>query len=71
MKLEITRMGEEASVWQEFCDFEPCLKTNFGTSVNAFPNFLTKMSGKKPSLRTNGIDRLLVNARLTKKACHG
>ncbi|GBO05134.1 hypothetical protein AVEN_169618-1 [Araneus ventricosus] len=24
---------------EEFCDFEPCLKTNFGTSVNTLPNF--------------------------------
>ncbi|GBM91027.1 hypothetical protein AVEN_198496-1 [Araneus ventricosus] len=29
-------------VWvAEFCDFEPCLKTNFGTSVNALRNFYT------------------------------
>ncbi|GBM48397.1 hypothetical protein AVEN_1125-1 [Araneus ventricosus] len=33
------RVGEEESGWQEFCDFEPCLKTNFGTSVNALPKF--------------------------------
>ncbi|GBN68357.1 hypothetical protein AVEN_139874-1 [Araneus ventricosus] len=25
--------------WVDFCDFEPCLKTNFGTSVNALPYF--------------------------------
>ncbi|GBN41413.1 hypothetical protein AVEN_117089-1 [Araneus ventricosus] len=42
------REGRE-SMWQEFCDFESCLKTNFGTSVNALPNFLTKMDGKKQS----------------------
>ncbi|GBN44444.1 hypothetical protein AVEN_203315-1 [Araneus ventricosus] len=29
MKLEIPRVGEEESGWQEFCDFELCLKTNF------------------------------------------
>ncbi|GBM13315.1 hypothetical protein AVEN_226296-1 [Araneus ventricosus] len=39
--------GEEESGWQEFCDFEPCLKTNFGTSVNALLNFWTKMGGGK------------------------
>ncbi|GBN74030.1 hypothetical protein AVEN_18813-1 [Araneus ventricosus] len=44
MKLEIPRMGEE-----EFCDFEPCLKTYFGTSVNDLPNFSTKMSGIQTS----------------------
>ncbi|GBM90074.1 hypothetical protein AVEN_162418-1 [Araneus ventricosus] len=26
MKLEIHRVGEEESGWEEFCDFEPCLK---------------------------------------------
>ncbi|GBM22927.1 hypothetical protein AVEN_136349-1 [Araneus ventricosus] len=31
-------------------DFEPCLKTNFGTSVNALPNFSTKMGGGKTVL---------------------
>ncbi|GBN08510.1 hypothetical protein AVEN_111938-1 [Araneus ventricosus] len=31
------------------CDFEPCLKTNFGTSVNDLPNFSTKMSGIQTS----------------------
>ncbi|GBN59719.1 hypothetical protein AVEN_253236-1 [Araneus ventricosus] len=41
------RVGEEESGWQEFCDFEPCLKTNFGTSVNALPNFSTKTGGEK------------------------
>ncbi|GBM28415.1 hypothetical protein AVEN_262170-1 [Araneus ventricosus] len=46
IKLEIPRVGEEESKWQEFCDFEPYLKTNFGTSMNALPNFLTKMGGK-------------------------
>ncbi|GBM12098.1 hypothetical protein AVEN_19078-1, partial [Araneus ventricosus] len=33
--------------WEEFCDFEPCLKTNFGTSVNDVPNLSTLMGGKK------------------------
>ncbi|GBL92822.1 hypothetical protein AVEN_144931-1, partial [Araneus ventricosus] len=33
--------------WQEICDLEPCLKTDFGTSVNALPNFSTKMGGEK------------------------
>ncbi|GBL80556.1 hypothetical protein AVEN_225250-1 [Araneus ventricosus] len=28
---------------------EPCLKTNFGTSVNVLPNFLTKISGIQTS----------------------
>ncbi|GBO41349.1 hypothetical protein AVEN_137362-1 [Araneus ventricosus] len=42
------RVGEEESGWQEFCDFEPCLKTNFG----------------KTSFRTNGIANLLVNSQL-------
>ncbi|GBM27793.1 hypothetical protein AVEN_254942-1 [Araneus ventricosus] len=35
--------------WEEFCHFEPCLKTNFGTSVNVLPNFSTKMSGIQTS----------------------
>ncbi|GBM66285.1 hypothetical protein AVEN_239544-1 [Araneus ventricosus] len=47
MKLEIPRVGEEESGWQEVCDSQPCLKTNIGTSVNALPNFSTKMGGKK------------------------
>ncbi|GBM39456.1 hypothetical protein AVEN_142394-1 [Araneus ventricosus] len=64
MKLEIPCAGEEESGSQEFCDFEPCLKTNFGTSVNALPNFSTKMGEKKSSLRKNDIANLLVNARL-------
>ncbi|GBN53252.1 hypothetical protein AVEN_16523-1 [Araneus ventricosus] len=42
--------GGRGAGWQEICDFEPCLKTNFGTSVNALPNFSTKMGGKKPVL---------------------
>ncbi|GBN97405.1 hypothetical protein AVEN_219433-1 [Araneus ventricosus] len=64
MKLEITRVWEEESGWQEFCDFELRLKRNFGTFVNALPNFLTKMSGKKSNFRTSGIlvTSLLVNA---------
>ncbi|GBL91624.1 hypothetical protein AVEN_23673-1 [Araneus ventricosus] len=36
--------------WVEFCDFEPCLKTNFRTYVNALPNFSIKIGGKKPFL---------------------
>ncbi|GBO25482.1 hypothetical protein AVEN_147032-1 [Araneus ventricosus] len=36
------RLGKEECGWEEFCDFEPCLKTNFGTSVNVLPNFSTK-----------------------------
>ncbi|GBM43095.1 hypothetical protein AVEN_188048-1 [Araneus ventricosus] len=27
--------GGRGDGWEKFCDFEPCLKTNFGTSVNA------------------------------------
>ncbi|GBL84972.1 hypothetical protein AVEN_42225-1 [Araneus ventricosus] len=46
--------GEEECGWQEFCDFELCLKISFGTSVNAFPNFSTIMGGKKYVLRKNG-----------------
>ncbi|GBM33427.1 hypothetical protein AVEN_55762-1 [Araneus ventricosus] len=49
MKLETPRMGEEKFGWEEFCDFEPCLKTNFGASVNVLPNFSTKMSGIQTS----------------------
>ncbi|GBL91336.1 hypothetical protein AVEN_203488-1 [Araneus ventricosus] len=36
MKFEISCVGEEEFWWQEFYDFEPCLRTNFGISVNAF-----------------------------------
>ncbi|GBL83042.1 hypothetical protein AVEN_165275-1 [Araneus ventricosus] len=36
--------------WIEFCDFEPCPKINFGTYVNALPNFSIKMGGKKQVL---------------------
>ncbi|GBM28797.1 hypothetical protein AVEN_130505-1 [Araneus ventricosus] len=53
--------GRRATWWQEFCNFELCLKTNFGTSVNALPNFFTKMGGEKNSLRANGIASLVVN----------
>ncbi|GBO01538.1 hypothetical protein AVEN_132139-1 [Araneus ventricosus] len=59
MKLDIPRVGERR---QEFCDFEPCLRTNSGTSANALPTFSTKMGGGKTSLRTTGIASLLVNA---------
>ncbi|GBM74481.1 hypothetical protein AVEN_51145-1 [Araneus ventricosus] len=38
---------EGESGWQEFCHFESCLKTNFGTSVNTVPNFAPKMGGEK------------------------
>ncbi|GBN21263.1 hypothetical protein AVEN_33653-1 [Araneus ventricosus] len=55
MKLEIVRVGEEECGWEEFCDFEPCLETNFGTSANALPNFSTKMSGIKTVGGTNGL----------------
>ncbi|GBM69628.1 hypothetical protein AVEN_151305-1 [Araneus ventricosus] len=41
--------GGEDSGWQEFCDFEPCLKTNFETCVNDLPKFSTKMGGKNQS----------------------
>ncbi|GBO33600.1 hypothetical protein AVEN_175653-1 [Araneus ventricosus] len=43
---------------EEFSFFEPCLKTEFGTSVNALPNDSTKMGGGKKGLRTNDIDSL-------------
>ncbi|GBM88345.1 hypothetical protein AVEN_17677-1 [Araneus ventricosus] len=49
MKLEIPPCGGRGVGWQEFYDFENCLKTNFGTSVNALPNFSTKMGGKNQS----------------------
>ncbi|GBM05924.1 hypothetical protein AVEN_135285-1 [Araneus ventricosus] len=42
--------GGRGSGWQEFCDFEPCLKTNFGTSVYALPNFSTEIVGGKTDL---------------------
>ncbi|GBM27297.1 hypothetical protein AVEN_264218-1 [Araneus ventricosus] len=64
MKLEIPRVGEEESGWQEFCDFEFCVQTNFGTFVNALSNFSAKMGGKTTSLRINGIPSLQVNAQL-------
>ncbi|GBM81017.1 hypothetical protein AVEN_138287-1 [Araneus ventricosus] len=32
---------EEGLEWVEFCDFESCLKTNFGASVNDVPHFST------------------------------
>ncbi|GBN66831.1 hypothetical protein AVEN_270237-1 [Araneus ventricosus] len=41
--------GGEEYGWVDFCDFEPCHKTNFGTSMNALPNFSTKMAGNKTS----------------------
>ncbi|GBN70007.1 hypothetical protein AVEN_158782-1, partial [Araneus ventricosus] len=40
----------------EFCDFEPCLKTNFGASVNDVPHFSTWMEEKKTSLGRNGME---------------
>ncbi|GBN61498.1 hypothetical protein AVEN_232442-1 [Araneus ventricosus] len=39
--------GEGGEV--EFCSFEPCLKTNFGTSVNTLPYFRLKWVGKNRS----------------------
>ncbi|GBM01076.1 hypothetical protein AVEN_121727-1 [Araneus ventricosus] len=45
--------GGWVSEWVEFCDFEPCLKTNFGASVNDVPHF--SMDGKK-GLGTNGME---------------
>ncbi|GBM77861.1 hypothetical protein AVEN_24613-1 [Araneus ventricosus] len=41
--------GGRSKGWEEFCDFEPCLKTNFGSSVNDLPNFSTKISGMQTS----------------------
>ncbi|GBM53580.1 hypothetical protein AVEN_205702-1, partial [Araneus ventricosus] len=64
MKLENSRVGVEEGGYVEFCDLEPCLKTNFGKSVNALPYFSTKMGGTKSGLVTNGIASLLVNAQL-------
>ncbi|GBN80060.1 hypothetical protein AVEN_112073-1 [Araneus ventricosus] len=52
MKLEIPRVE---CGWEEFCELEPCLKTNFGTSMNALPNFSTKMSG----IQTSCLDKWL------------
>ncbi|GBN72172.1 hypothetical protein AVEN_55888-1 [Araneus ventricosus] len=49
MELEIPRFGEEECGWKEFYDFESCLKTNFGTSVNVLPNFSTKKGGIQTS----------------------
>ncbi|GBN61402.1 hypothetical protein AVEN_173807-1 [Araneus ventricosus] len=43
------RVGEEESRREEFCHFEPRLKTNFGTSTNVSLNFSTKMSGIQTS----------------------
>ncbi|GBO00050.1 hypothetical protein AVEN_105397-1 [Araneus ventricosus] len=45
MELLCIHTGAEKCVWEEFCDFGPCLKTNFGTTVNALSNFSTKMGG--------------------------
>ncbi|GBN90694.1 hypothetical protein AVEN_136421-1, partial [Araneus ventricosus] len=36
---EVWVVYEKEYGWQKFGDFEPCLKANFGTSVNALPNF--------------------------------
>ncbi|GBN80015.1 hypothetical protein AVEN_219878-1 [Araneus ventricosus] len=55
MKLEIPRWVRRSEGWEEFFDFELCLKANFGTSVNTLPNFSTKMGGGKTGLMTNGI----------------
>ncbi|GBO38992.1 hypothetical protein AVEN_103922-1 [Araneus ventricosus] len=67
MKLKISRVGEGESGWVEFCDFEPCLKTNFGTSVKALPYFRIKWV-EKTGLGTNGIPSLLVNSQLNRKS---
>ncbi|GBN74628.1 hypothetical protein AVEN_41540-1 [Araneus ventricosus] len=56
--------GGEEGGQVEFCDFEPCLKTNFGTSVNALPYFSNKMGEENTGLMTNGIASLLLNAQL-------
>ncbi|GBN90907.1 hypothetical protein AVEN_28434-1 [Araneus ventricosus] len=55
MKLEIPRVGEEECGWEELCDFEPCLKRNFGTSLNVLPNLLTKMSGIQASCQVKWV----------------
>ncbi|GBM00869.1 hypothetical protein AVEN_257375-1 [Araneus ventricosus] len=49
------RVGRRSKRWEEFCDSKPCLKTKIGTSVNALPNFSTKMDGKKTGLKTDVI----------------
>ncbi|GBN82081.1 hypothetical protein AVEN_86900-1 [Araneus ventricosus] len=36
VKSEIRRVGRRSKGWKEFCDFEPCLESNFGTSVKSF-----------------------------------
>ncbi|GBM38253.1 hypothetical protein AVEN_47346-1 [Araneus ventricosus] len=56
--------GGRGESGEKNCATEPSLKTNFGTSVNALPNFSTKMGGKKNGLRTTGLSSLLVNAQL-------
>ncbi|GBN47568.1 hypothetical protein AVEN_160757-1 [Araneus ventricosus] len=47
---------DKRKVCVEFCDFEPCLKTNFGASVSYVPHFSAWMDGEKASLWTNGIE---------------
>ncbi|GBN07167.1 hypothetical protein AVEN_196694-1 [Araneus ventricosus] len=49
-RVEARNESRNPSCGEEFCDFEPCLKTNSGTSVNDLPNFSTKMSGIQTSL---------------------
>ncbi|GBM62478.1 hypothetical protein AVEN_171486-1 [Araneus ventricosus] len=61
MKLEFSRVGGRGAWVGKFCDFEPCLKINFGI---ALPNCSTKMGGGENSLRTNATASLLVNAQI-------
>ncbi|GBM12667.1 hypothetical protein AVEN_46153-1 [Araneus ventricosus] len=48
--LGMRRVGEEEGGYVEFCNFEPCLKTNFGTSMNSLPYFSNKIDGEKTVL---------------------
>ncbi|GBM14966.1 hypothetical protein AVEN_116608-1 [Araneus ventricosus] len=41
--------GGEQCGWEDFCNFKPCLKTSFRTSVNDMPTFSTKMNGIQTS----------------------
>ncbi|GBM18334.1 hypothetical protein AVEN_127791-1 [Araneus ventricosus] len=63
MKLE-ARNETRNLLCGEFCDSEPCLKTNFGISVKALPNISTKMGGGKTVLGQMAYLNLLMNARL-------
>ncbi|GBM37061.1 hypothetical protein AVEN_228080-1 [Araneus ventricosus] len=63
VRKETRNVGKEKYRWEEFCDFEPCIKTKFGTSVNALPNFSTKMGEeKKTALRTSLVSAQLKGA---------